>query len=267
MTIDKKELGNRIKEIRVAEKDTLEAFANKINKYSDGVIKSGKSNVSRWEKGENIPNDITLKAISDIGRVTVDELLYGNPNIKKTVDVEQTEKLEKFIENRRQVVKQELKLLANSSIEGFLSGIGLAKGLGDKGVSDYKKHQARLEGLEKIGKNYIESNYDNYTYEKFLEDFPDSTPQDFKDYKEKEWTILKEVLDNFWEAFDITNENNTWISSRFTDKISNELDKIKKIAVVEGKEHYYVNEVVQPFLDQAAKDFKEYIKDYIDIED
>ena len=83
MNIDKKKLGKRIKEIRVAEKDTLEAFANKINKYTDGVIKSGKSNVSRWEKGENIPNDITLKAIADIANITVDELLYSDTDFRK----------------------------------------------------------------------------------------------------------------------------------------------------------------------------------------
>lgn len=78
MEVDKKTLGRRIKDIRVNEGDTLEKFSNKINKQSNDIIKSGKSNVSRWEKGENIPNDITLKAIADIGKVSVNELLYGD---------------------------------------------------------------------------------------------------------------------------------------------------------------------------------------------
>ncbi|MFL2123993.1 hypothetical protein ACEN4K_03450 [Marinilactibacillus psychrotolerans] len=83
-----------------------------------------------------------------------------------------------------------------------------------------------------------------------------------------EWDIFKSVLDNFWEAFDFSNDkNDLWINKRFKNQINDVLDKVSKTAVEEGKEHYYVNEVVQPFFDQAAKDFKEYIKDYIDTEE
>lgn len=48
----------------------MEEFGNKVG--------SGKSNVSRWERGENIPNSITLKKIAELGNITVDELLYGS---------------------------------------------------------------------------------------------------------------------------------------------------------------------------------------------
>lgn len=259
MVINKKAVAQRIKLIRQTKGMTLEEFGK--------LFDASKGNVSLWEKGSSLPSNERIKRIAYIGNMSVDELLYGDPNIKRSLDDEQNDNLIKYVDSKRQVIKQELKLFKNSSIEGFLSGIGLAKGLGDKGVEDYKRHQNRLEDLEKIGKKYIESNYNNYTYDKFLQDFPDSNPQGFGEYKEKEWATFKEVLDNFWEAFDITTENYSWINNRFTDQISNELDKIKKIAIEEGKEHYYVNEVVQPFLDQAAKDFKEYIKDYIDTED
>ena len=77
MKINKKQLGNRIKKIRIKERDTLEKFAEKIKKVSGGAVTPGKSNVSRWEKGENVPNDITLQAIADIGKITFDELLHG----------------------------------------------------------------------------------------------------------------------------------------------------------------------------------------------
>lgn len=41
-------------------------------------VSSNKSNVSRWERGINVPNQITLKKIADLGDMTVDQLLYGD---------------------------------------------------------------------------------------------------------------------------------------------------------------------------------------------
>ena len=73
----KKALGERIKSIRFSRNETLEGFSNEINRVSNGVVKCGKSNVSRWERGENEPNYYTLLAISKIGNTTVDKLL-GN---------------------------------------------------------------------------------------------------------------------------------------------------------------------------------------------
>ena len=105
MNIDKKKLGNRIKEIRVNEKDTLEAFSNKINEYSGGVLKSGKSNVSRWERGENVPSDIPLKAISDIADIAVEELLYGEKTISNS-ELERIEELTKENEQLKDKVKK-----------------------------------------------------------------------------------------------------------------------------------------------------------------
>lgn len=78
MTINKLELGQKIKKIRVDHKLTLAQFADEIKKKTEGASKTGKSNVSKWERGENVPNDITIKAIADIGGITVDELLHGN---------------------------------------------------------------------------------------------------------------------------------------------------------------------------------------------
>ncbi|MFB5068302.1 MAG: helix-turn-helix transcriptional regulator [Aerococcus sanguinicola] len=69
------ELGQRIKKIRVEKKMTLEQFAEAIKKNTEGASKTGKSNVSKWERSENVPNDITLKAIADLAGTTVDDLL------------------------------------------------------------------------------------------------------------------------------------------------------------------------------------------------
>lgn len=80
MNIDKKLLGYRIKDIRLKQKLNMEQFADKIKDVTNNASNPGKSNVSRWERGENIPNDITLEAIAKLGSITVDELLYGNEN-------------------------------------------------------------------------------------------------------------------------------------------------------------------------------------------
>ena len=72
-------IGQRIKHIRVSRKETLEEFAENIVKASSNSVKTGKSNVSRWEKGLNKPNDITLQAIAKLGNITVNQLLNSNP--------------------------------------------------------------------------------------------------------------------------------------------------------------------------------------------
>ncbi|MDT2864287.1 helix-turn-helix domain-containing protein [Vagococcus carniphilus] len=72
---NKKKLGQKIKDIRINRKETLEEFANQIKKKTDFTIKTTKSNVSKWEKGLNIPNDITLNAIAELGHTTVEHLL------------------------------------------------------------------------------------------------------------------------------------------------------------------------------------------------
>ncbi|EXJ24418.1 Transcriptional regulator, XRE family [Alkalibacterium sp. AK22] len=71
MEVNKKQLGKRIKDIRVNScNSTMEEFGN--------LVGAGKSNVSRWERGENIPNDLTLKKIAELGNISVEYLLYGD---------------------------------------------------------------------------------------------------------------------------------------------------------------------------------------------
>lgn len=71
MEVNKKQLGKRIKDIRVNScNSTMEEFGN--------LVGAGKSNVSRWERGENIPNDLTLKKIAELGNVSTEYLLYGD---------------------------------------------------------------------------------------------------------------------------------------------------------------------------------------------
>ena len=74
--VDKKEVGRRIKQIRMNKGYTLEAFGK--------LFGAKKSNVHRWEKGDYLPNKDRLYNISKIAGITVNEILYGNT--KKDVE-------------------------------------------------------------------------------------------------------------------------------------------------------------------------------------
>ena len=67
----KKMVGLRIARIRDKHNKTLEEFGKLI----DGATKS---NVSKWEKGEVLPNRKRLKMIADYDGIHVNELLHGD---------------------------------------------------------------------------------------------------------------------------------------------------------------------------------------------
>ncbi|SFE36758.1 helix-turn-helix domain-containing protein [Trichococcus pasteurii] len=71
MDINKNEVGFRISSIRKQLGLNQELFGEKISN-------AHKSLVSKWEKGQSLPNNERLKIIADLGGITVDELLHGN---------------------------------------------------------------------------------------------------------------------------------------------------------------------------------------------
>lgn len=71
MSLSPKEVGHRIRSIRKEKGLTMEAFGTLIG----GVKKSA---VGNWERGDNLPNNERLKKIAELGRISVDELLYGS---------------------------------------------------------------------------------------------------------------------------------------------------------------------------------------------
>ena len=74
-------LGERIKRIRVEYGDNLQEFGKRIAGKM-GIPKDqapADSLVSRWEKGKNRPNSERLKAIAELGGITVNQLLNSNP--------------------------------------------------------------------------------------------------------------------------------------------------------------------------------------------
>ena len=76
-------LGNRIKQIRFEYGDNLHLFGERVAKQM-GVPKEkapADSIVSRWESGKNKPNNERLKAIAELGGLSVNQLLNSNPLI------------------------------------------------------------------------------------------------------------------------------------------------------------------------------------------
>ena len=67
-------LGERIKSIRISKGETMEEFA-----LSVGLTSSGKSAVSRWERGLSAPSADTMKKIANHGGISVQFLVTGKP--------------------------------------------------------------------------------------------------------------------------------------------------------------------------------------------
>ena len=74
--INKKEVGERIQKIRFSKALTLEQFGN--------LFDADKSNVRKWEIGFTLPNKKRQLAIAKLGKISVNELLYGN--IEKDIE-------------------------------------------------------------------------------------------------------------------------------------------------------------------------------------
>lgn len=79
-SIDPEIVGSRIRDIRKAMGLSMSAFAERINHIlNEKKIRSG--TVSNWETGKNLPNNERLKAISELGGISVDYLLNGKKDL------------------------------------------------------------------------------------------------------------------------------------------------------------------------------------------
>lgn len=103
-------VGQRIKDIRTNQLGlSMTDFGARI----DPKVKSG--TVANWETGKNLPNNERLKKIAQIGGISVNELLYGDPktyldNIlwnNKEIEEYSTVSLNKFYEHLKNTVEDE----------------------------------------------------------------------------------------------------------------------------------------------------------------
>lgn len=73
MFLDKKEVGQRILQIR-------KKYGYSMQKFGEIIDNAPKGSVNSWEKGVNLPKEKRLKQIATLGNMTLNELLYGSFN-------------------------------------------------------------------------------------------------------------------------------------------------------------------------------------------
>ncbi|WP_052845259.1 helix-turn-helix domain-containing protein [Enterococcus cecorum] len=132
---NKKEIGHRIKGIRMNKGMTLEEFGK--------LFGASKSSVLGWERGDNIPNPERLKKIAEIGGVDLDFLLNGDvfDSFKKgneelidfvktlkqweNLEKEELDEISKFDEALKQSLEQNENNINNLSnlYDGYMSDI------------------------------------------------------------------------------------------------------------------------------------------------
>lgn len=183
MDINKKEVGARIKFIRISLGLTMEEFGERVGKAL-------KSNVSKWERGDSLPNNARLKQIAELGQVSMLYLLEG----KKTVtDLSEVEKQE-FFQEWDKKERNRLDALKKSSIASI--------------------RDAQLESLSSVKLNAIDeyikllSNYSNNTsIVSILEAIPQFLNSfgmdDYSDEKqEKRRTELEAIFSDLLDKLD-----------------------------------------------------------------
>lgn len=70
MKVNNKEVGQRIKNIRLGLGESMDQFGSRFN--------TSRGTINNWEKGRNLPNNKNLLLIAKLGNRTVDEILYGD---------------------------------------------------------------------------------------------------------------------------------------------------------------------------------------------
>lgn len=163
--INKIEIGNLIKRIRLEKGMTLEEFGK--------LFGADKSNVLKWEKGKSLPNPERLKAISKLAELTVEELLT---NSRKAYAIE-------YAMNR---LKNILYSEPNLDIDIIFSDFV------------YKYGESILSRIEENIKLFKLSTYSNKNIEKYVDDIIDdiiyNTPKNTKELLlDIQRTLSKEI--------------------------------------------------------------------------
>lgn len=87
---DGKQIGTRIKSVRVSKGMTMEEFGGQLSP------KASKGTISKWENGRYLPNNDRLKQIAEIGNVSINYLLEGKYTLKDIHIMPEEEKIKLF---------------------------------------------------------------------------------------------------------------------------------------------------------------------------
>lgn len=220
MDIDKRKLGNKIKNIRRSKGLTLEQFGN-IFDASKGVI-------SNWESGRNIPNNDRLKKIAELGDTSVSELLHETTPefIKATVDEIQDDEIKNY-------GNQKYKLLYDPKQKKDITETILKNyrfdNLSDIGVKRYVKQI--LDDL--LSESEELRNYTPYSNEHAIEYSHDLLWEAIKkiDSYFKDDSISQEAIDGFLKNGQIKDELSPETYSQIRIAFENLSDYLKTIEI------------------------------------
>ncbi len=145
--INKKEVGERIRFIRLNRGYTIQGFGD--------LFGASRGNVQAWESGACLPNKRRLQKIAQMANIGVTELLYGNQNNR---DQEVAEVLQKK-PNKKEVGKRIFSIRKNMNLT--LEQFGLILQVGRSNVSKWElgkvlpRREKSIE-IAKLGKISIE---------------------------------------------------------------------------------------------------------------
>lgn len=244
----KKEVGNRIRAIRKSRGESQTEFAQKINATLPAV--------SNWETGRNIPNNERIKAIADIGDITVEELLYGQKS--RTADMSLKEylnyKLDEYIQEA---------FPQTSGISNLISNLKVNSSENDYS-KDNKKH-AKI--IKELGKEYIDvMYYSDITLETLQAVSSGLTTDNFIQYRENAWYEFKAFLDKEVVQLRFSTERDILylIKKLFIDKFEDKFIEALEQFDDPDELNQFIFEEIEPILNEASQKIISASNDVID---
>lgn len=236
--INSKEVGIRIRNIRQSHGLSQSSFGDKVGD-------AHKSLVSKWERGENLPNNERIKIIAELGHVSVEYLLYGeeddtsNMSLKKYLNYKLDEHIqETFPQNS--VINN---LLLNSKLISSESNHS----------KDTKQH---ADTIKKIGQKYIdEMYYSDITLETLQAVSSSLTIENFIQYRENAWYEFKNFLDKkvFELRFNSERDVLYLIKTLFIDKFEYKFLEALEQFDDPDELNQFIFEEIEPLLTEASQ--------------
>ncbi|MDW4456490.1 helix-turn-helix domain-containing protein [Staphylococcus saprophyticus] len=227
---DKKSVGERIKRIRINNGKTQEQFGE--------LFSASKGNVATWEKGLSLPNKERLKLISELGNITIDELLYGTEYTKESIS--------NYVLNNPEGFKNNLYSAISNFVSSYLDDSkDLLRNLDSGRVLYFKKLFDRLIITEKASNSINdEIEQDNYRTQLIIKKIVNSIFEDLlgsvhlnlnKEYYFSTYLFYMEILLN--EDFEYYDEFFKYLIEK-TEQIGRNIPSILKFML-----HQYMNNV------------------------
>lgn len=202
------------------------------------MFSASKGNVATWEKGLPLPNKERLKLISELGNITIDELLYGTEFTKESIS--------NYVLNNPEGFKNNLYSAISNFVSSYLDDSkDLLRNLDSGRVLYFKKLFDRLIITEKASNSINdEIEQDNYRTQLIIKKIVNSIFEDLlgsvhlnlnKEYYFSTYLFYMEILLN--EDFEYYDEFFKYLIEK-TEQIGRNIPSILKFML-----HQYMNNV------------------------